>query len=393
MLRRDNGKIGQPVYDGPDSLHHNLGDHRAIHIGGADIYFMDGQRYFGMLGLGKLMKTILAVLLLFSTVVFTTTPGNDLGTGLYLGVYQGGLYENGSNAVPSDHEADGLAAASQITPLDVNGNPSAQGKIVFLSMGMSNAAIEFYSFEQLAKGTYPSSVVLWNGAKSDQDEPCFTAVTGPAPCQGSPENEYDRISSGLAASHMSNLQVQAAWIDNANGRFYAGNRGCLPAGTLCQSLCSTPGCTNTYQSTDAVNLEWEFGENLRAAKQRFPNLKMVFFSGRVFGGWASQNNADPEPFAFEKFWSIKWLIQAQVNQQRGLGVDQVAGDLSYDSSPWIAWGPYFWADGTEPRSDGLEWPRDLFDSSGLHLTVAGGQQAGQLLLNFMRGSEFTKWFN
>ena len=33
-------------------------------------------------------------------------------------------------------------------------------------------------------------------------------------------------------------------------------------------------------------------------------------------------------------------------------------------APWAAWGPYLWANGTEPRSDGLTWPREDFTGGG-----------------------------
>jgi hypothetical protein len=58
-------------------------------------------------------------------------PFNDLGTDSYSG-YQGGLYEDGSNVIPSDHQAAGLRRAAFITPRDGNGVPSPSGKVVFL---------------------------------------------------------------------------------------------------------------------------------------------------------------------------------------------------------------------------------------------------------------------
>jgi hypothetical protein len=51
---------------------------------------------------------ILVVLLTSSlwSQSFVAKPLNDLGTGKYKG-FEGGLYEHGSNEVPSDHAADG----------------------------------------------------------------------------------------------------------------------------------------------------------------------------------------------------------------------------------------------------------------------------------------------
>src|SRR5688572_7177420 len=83
----------------------------------------------------------------------TTTglvPVNDLGTNLYLGQYQGGLYPNGSNAMPATHSSVGLSRAAAVVPRDVFGNPSPTGKYVLISVGMSNTTQEFSTFMQQA---------------------------------------------------------------------------------------------------------------------------------------------------------------------------------------------------------------------------------------------------
>ena len=70
------------------------------------------------------------------------TPLSDMGASTYLG-FGGGLYENGTNSVPVDHAAAGAAHAAAVQPLDANGAPSASGKIVLLSIGMSNTTQEW----------------------------------------------------------------------------------------------------------------------------------------------------------------------------------------------------------------------------------------------------------
>src|SRR5207247_1876794 len=74
----------------------------------------------------------------------TKVPLNDLGSGCYLG-FSGGLYAGGKNTIPTAHHAAGVSAAAQIKPLDVNGQPSASGKYVLISIGMSNTTQEFCS--------------------------------------------------------------------------------------------------------------------------------------------------------------------------------------------------------------------------------------------------------
>src|SRR5712692_311005 len=72
------------------------------------------------------------------------TPLSDMGASTYLG-FGGGLYESGTNSVPADHAAPGAAHAAAVQPLDASGNPSAGGKIVLLSIGMSNTTQEWCS--------------------------------------------------------------------------------------------------------------------------------------------------------------------------------------------------------------------------------------------------------
>lgn len=341
---------------------------------------------------------------------FTQVPLNDLGTGTYLS-FEGGLYENGTNVVPADHDADGQTFASQIQPLDVNGNPSPTGRVILLSEGMSNALIEFSSFAAIAnhsKAVNHKTMVIWDGAASNQVACYWYPSDGSPACSPTTENEYDRITAGMAKVGFSNLQVQSMWIDNANGRLHPQNRGCQPQGTLCVSLCdpTVAGCMNSEDKTNALNEEEEFGNTLRAAKARFPNLQQAFFSGRVYAGYAvgATGDVDPEPFAFETAFAIQWLIEAQINQIRTGVIDPVAGDLSYAAAPWVAWGPYFWADGPNPRSDGLVWcygqtgapcnGESDFSSPGLHLNSTGAKKTANLLLNFFSTSPYTSaWFN
>jgi hypothetical protein len=143
-------------------------------------------------------------------------------------------------------------------------------------------------------------------------------------------------------------------------------------------------------------LESNLGAIVRALKVRYPNLQQVFLSSRTYGGYAT-TQLNPEPYAYESGFSVKWLIQAQIEQMRNGGhiVDARAGDLNYNSvAPWIGWGPYLWADGTNARSDGLTWERADFVNDGTHPAPESGvKKVGTLLLNFFKTSPYTRcWF-
>src|SRR5262249_43472555 len=73
-------------------------------------------------------------------------PLAELGTAQYQGV-PGGLSPDGKNERPAAHEVAGLALARKVEPLDADGKPSPDGKVVLLSVGMSNTTQEFSAFK------------------------------------------------------------------------------------------------------------------------------------------------------------------------------------------------------------------------------------------------------
>ena len=62
----------------------------------------------------------------------------------------GGLYGGGKNEPPPTHQRAAQEALKKITPLDAQGQPAKDGKIVFISLGMSNTFGEFRMFQELA---------------------------------------------------------------------------------------------------------------------------------------------------------------------------------------------------------------------------------------------------
>jgi len=74
--------------------------------------------------------------------------------------------------------------------------------------------------------------------------------------------------------------------------------------------------------------------------------------------------------------------------------DPVAGNLDYKkgAAPWMAWGPYLWADGTTPRSDGLTWDISEFQPDGTHPNFKGREKVAHTLMDFFLNSPYTIWF-
>lgn len=295
------------------------------------------------------------------------TPINDLGAGLYLGQFQGGLYPGGSNAAPVRHAAAGVQRAQNVIPRAVNGSPDPNGKYVLLSIGMSNTTQEYSRFIQLAS-TNPNvnhgRLAIVDGAAGGQ-----TASTWDQPT----DTNYDRVRDlVLAPLGLSEAQVQAAWVKVAN----AGPTVALP-----------------NANADAYALQVHTGNIVRSLKVRYPNIQVVFLSTRIYAGYAS-TTLNPEPYAYESAFGAKWAIQAQINQMAGGPIDPLAGDLNINTvAPWIAWGPYLWADGLTPRSDGLTWACSDLSNDGTHPSDTGRTKVANMLLNFMLTSSYSQpWF-
>jgi hypothetical protein len=96
-------------------------------------------------------------------------PLPDLGAGTYQGA-PGGLYPGGRNTPPKAHLEVGLALAKKLVPLDAEGQPAESGKIVLLSIGMSNTTQEFQAFQRLAarEAGLNRKLVLVDGAQGGQ---------------------------------------------------------------------------------------------------------------------------------------------------------------------------------------------------------------------------------
>ncbi|MBI1349434.1 hypothetical protein GC163_24470 [bacterium] len=294
-------------------------------------------------------------------------PINELVGQSYLDIFPGGLYPDGSNSVPDSHAQEGMARAGTVQPLDSGGHPDPNGVAVLLSVGLSNTTLEFSRFRTDAfahPDVNTDYLVLANGAASGQSASAWTSSSA---------SNYDRVrDSVLAPSGLTEAQVQVVWVKVAN-----------PA-----PLISLPD-----PQADAFVLTRQLGDIARALAVRYPNLQMVFISSRTYAGYAD-TTLNPEPFAYESGFAVKWVVEAQIRQMAGEDIDPRAGDLDLATgAPWLAWGPYLWADGLTPRNDGLIWECTDFAQDGTHPSASGNRKVSELLLEFFLQSSFAKpWF-
>ena len=303
-------------------------------------------------------------------------PLTDLGTGTYKG-FEGGLYPNGSNTMPVTHAQRGVLASKSIQPLDALGRPSADGKYVLISIGMSNVSQEWcaqagnscnaWTFSGKAAvdpAVNHTTLVILNGAAGGQ-----TADLWDAP----DETNYERVRTQvLAPAGLTEAQVQVVWLGAVRRQ---------------------PTVALPDANADAYILLGWLGNVARALKIRYPNLRQVFVSSRTYAGFAT-TTLNPEPYAYETGFAFKWLVEGQIKQVDSGVIDPRAGDVGPARTAWMAWGPYFWArDAAHPRSDGLFWVPADFEPDGTHESMLGEEKAGQMLLQFFTNSPHTScWF-
>lgn len=291
-------------------------------------------------------------------------PLTELGNSDYIRMdgtstgFKGGLYPNGENTRPTNHEQSGIAIADTIVPVDINGNYDPKnGKIIFLSIGMSNTNLEFETFQQMAKEDPEtnSKILFLNGALSSQTSDRWldpNAIT------------WQNISDRISQYGFSPAQVQVVWIKLTQTK-----AGDFPA--------------------KAQSLESDLKTIVRNLKTAYPNTKIAYLSSRIYS-YTYFRGLSPEPNAFETGFSVKWLIEKQINGDTALNFDPEKGEVV---APYLSWGPYLWANGQTPRADGLVWLPEDFEFDCTHPTISGRQKVATMLLDFFKSDTTTKsWF-
>jgi hypothetical protein len=288
----------------------------------------------------------------------------------YKGV-EGGLYPDGSRERPAAHEAAGLALARQVQALDRDGNPAAEGKIVLLGVGMSNtmqAMSGFLRMAQAARQEINPRVVIVNGANGGMTADKIQHLNGGRTYNNNPEFVYywKYVDDKLSEAGVTRAQVQAVWLKEAD-----------------------PGPTEGWPGY-ARKLQGELARIMQLMHGRFPNLKQVYVSNRIYGGWA-RTSLNPEPYAYETSFAVKWLIEQQLRGDPALNFDPARGPVT---SPWLSWGPDLWANGTTPRRDGFHYVEgDLREDDRTHEAEQGQDKVGRELLKFFETDTTTRgWF-
>src|SRR5258708_9433772 len=189
---------------------------------------------------------------------------------------------------------------------------------------MSNTAMEFATFAQMVNGdnrVNHASMVVVNGAQGAITACAWTAVKESPQQHGCNmlrflPNQYDRILDELLKpAGLSEDQVEVIWMKNADPR---------------------PSVALPSRDAEAYQYERYFGEPPQPARSRYPNLKLMFLTTRIYAGYATVP-LNPEPYAYEYGFALQWAIQAQIDQMRTGTIDPIADNIDYEKNvaPWM----------------------------------------------------------
>ena len=264
----------------------------------------------------------------------------------------GGLYGEGSNEPPEAHLKNAREAAAKVAPLDADGKPvdgrhvdgkavganPVGGKVVLMSIGMSNTTMEFSRFKQAADADAAKSpdLLIVDAAQGGKDAAAWANVG-----LGNTNAVWEEADRRLKAAGATPRQVQVVWVKQA--LMGPARLGEFPA--------------------HARVLQKDLEAIVTLAKARYPNLRLAYLSSRIYAGYAT-TMLNPEPYAYEGAFAVRWAIEDQMKGEANLNADPAKGEVK---APVLLWGPYLWADGTKGRGgDDLVWTSEDFGGDGTH---------------------------
>ena len=291
-------------------------------------------------------------------------PLNALGPGATYKGQAGGLYGDGANTPPPALVDAARKALATILPRDGAGNPDPEGRVVLLSIGMSNTSQEFERFKTLAESerSRAAALTIIDGAQSGRDAAEWDMAHLTA------LEVWTEVERRLAVARVSPAQVQIVWLKQAR---------------------SSPAHLGEFPRHTDV-LKDHLIAILQEARRRFPNLSLAYLSSRTYGGYA-RSATSPEPYAYESAFAVRGVILDQLQGNPRLNSNPARGPVM---APVVLWGPYLWTDGTQPRPDnGLTWEPGDVGPDGVHPSATGRDKVAQLLVDFFRTDPLARpWF-
>ncbi len=305
-------------------------------------------------------------------------PITDMPIGTRYKGLPGGLYAGETNTPHPAHDLAGRVAAAKVVPRLKNGAPNSAGQFVFLTLGFSNAAQEGCAKVTVTAFPPCNAWSFIGQARADAQVRAKTLTFFPGAMAGqandswdqASDSDYDLVETRMAGA-ISPAQVAVIWFKIA----HRGPTVALPA-----------------NNADAYDLVISTGNAIRAMRARYPHLAQVYLSPRIYSGY-NNDPLNPEPYAYESAFAVRWVIEAQIHQRLTGQVDPLAGNLGGSTFPWVGWGPYLWANGTVARQDGLTWKLTDFEKDRVHPSKAGETKFASRMATFFKNSPYSAcWF-
>jgi hypothetical protein len=234
--------------------------------------------------------------------------------------------------------------------MNASGEPDAGGVIGLLTVGFSNTTMESQAFKKVSDLDPERNplVKVIDGAVGGRDavelaNPNLTRYWG-------------ELSGRLDTAKVTPAQVQAIWLKEV----VAGETLPFPQ--------------------DALKFRDALTAIVKTLKGKFPDLKTIYVSSRIYGRYSLRNGSQ-EPWAYQGGFAYKWMIEDW-------------GKGPTPGAPWVAWGPYLWANGTSPRSDGLVWNlSDYVSTDQMHPGPSATAKVASMLSAFFKTDPTTKtWY-
>jgi hypothetical protein len=221
----------------------------------------------------------------------------------------------------------------EIEPPDGDGSPSPEGKVGFISFGMSNTTPECQVFlQEIAALKLAPPLAVVDGAQGGKKA---TASANESEDQRTGRTAWEELAARLEASGVSPPQVQVVWMKLAVARPAAGG--------------DCPAHVGKFEQLVVTSRQ--------KLKARYPNVRLVYLSNRIYAGYAT-TPLNPE-----------------------LNYDPEKGEVK---APLLPWGPDLWANGTTARAEGLLWEESDIGPDGTHPSLSGRQEVAGLLLGSLR---------
>ena len=303
-------------------------------------------------------------------------PLTDMGTRKKHKGLDGGLYGGGKNEPPKAHQSLARRALKRMRPLDAEGKPAPDGKVVLVSVGMSNTTMEFRTFKKLADADRAKAphVAIVDTAQGGRSAGAWAkslrastkrSAAPPKDPSGKTHTVWDEADRRIKSAGFTPQQVQAVWIKVA-------------------------GSTKLGFPDHLREFQGHLASIAKLAKKRWPNLQVAYYSSRIYAGYAT-TRLNPEPWSYESAFGVQGVIRQQIKGEAALNADASRGAVK---APVLLWGPYLWADGTKPRkSDGLIWEKKDLATDGTHPSSSGKRKVAEQLLRFFTTDPLSKpWF-